>query len=171
MIMKYKINFLAVSTLIVFISSSVTTPLPETDSRVFKYAVLSQINDLRKKGCNCGSTYMPAVIPVTWNDQLATAAASHAKDMARNKYFSHNSRDGKTLKDRITKAGYSFTGLKSIAFGENIAYGQRSVAQVMDGWIKSERHCKNLMNPAFKEVGVAEIDLYWVQDFGGKVPK
>jgi hypothetical protein len=24
------------------------------------------------------------------------------------------------------------------------------------------------MNPAFREVGVAEIDHYWVQDFGGR---
>ena len=97
------------------------------------------------------------------------AAYHHAKDMARNKYFSHNSRDGKTLKDRVVKAGYSFKGLKSVTFGENIAYGQESIDEVMKGWLTSERHCKNLMNGAFKEVGIAEVTRYWVQDFGGRV--
>jgi uncharacterized protein YkwD len=164
-----KINLLAVFTLIISISCSVVNPLTDIDRRSFKSDLLSQINNLRRKGCYCGSTKMPPAAPVIWNDELAAAATYHARDMARHKYFSHNSRDGRTLKDRIYKAGYTFKGLKSIAFGENIAYGQHSVNEVMESWIKSERHCKNLMNPGFKEVGVAEADLYWVQDFGGRV--
>jgi hypothetical protein len=43
-----------------------------------------------------------------------------------------------------------------------------SINEVMNGWIKSPGHCKNLMNPQFKEVGVAEDHTYWVQDFGGR---
>ena len=44
----------------------------------------------------------------------------------------------------------------------------RTHAEVMDGWFKSDGHCRNLMNPGFKEVGVAEYDTYWVQEFGGR---
>jgi hypothetical protein len=38
----------------------------------------------------------------------------------------------------------------------------------MNGWFKSPGHCKNLMNPAFKEIGIALYNTYWVQDFGGR---
>ena len=72
------------------------------------------------------------------------------------------------MTDRIVFAGYNFKGYKSFAVGENIAFGQTSIKEVMAGWFKSEGHCKNLMNPAFKEVGVAENSKYWVQDFGGR---
>jgi len=72
------------------------------------------------------------------------------------------------MQDRIVMAGYIFKGYRSFMVGENIAEGQMSIAQVMQGWIKSEGHCKNLMNPGFKEIGVAENNHYWVQDFGGR---
>ena len=72
------------------------------------------------------------------------------------------------MSDRALDAGYGFKGYRTYAIGENIAQGQTSIAEVMNGWLHSEGHCRNLMNPAFKEVGVAEIDNYWVQDFGGR---
>jgi uncharacterized protein YkwD len=52
--------------------------------------------------------------------------------------------------------------------GENIAFGPPTIAEVMQGWFNSPGHCKNLMNPEFKEIGVAEDRTYWVQDFGGR---
>ena len=72
------------------------------------------------------------------------------------------------MSDRALDAGYGFKGYRTYAIGENIAQGQTSIAEVMNGWLHSEGHCRNLMNPAFREVGVAEIDNYWVQDFGGR---
>jgi uncharacterized protein YkwD len=136
--------------------------------RQFKNEFLYRINLTRQQGCNCGIKYMPPVPPITWNDKLEDAAAGHAKDMARRNYFNHKSQDGRSMEDRIVFAGYTFKGFKSFAIGENIAAGQTSIAEVMDGWFKSEGHCKNLMNPDFKEVGVAQYKNYWVQDFGGR---
>jgi uncharacterized protein YkwD len=136
--------------------------------RQFKKEFLDRINSVRIKGCNCGTTYMPPAPPLVWNDLLQRAAEGHAWDMSNNKYFSHTSKDGRTMEDRIVFAGYSIKGYKSFMIGENIAAGQESIEEVMDGWFKSEGHCKNLMNPAFKEVGVAENHHYWVQDFGAR---
>jgi uncharacterized protein YkwD len=136
----------------------------------FKREFLESINHTREKGCTCGVTYMPPAGPLVWNDELETAATGHAKDMAVLNYFSHTSRDGRTMGDRIAAAGYNFKGYKSFMIGENIAAGQQSIAEVMQGWIKSEGHCKNLMNPKFKEVGVAYYKNFWVQDFGGRQP-
>ncbi|WP_295712362.1 CAP domain-containing protein [Mucilaginibacter sp.] len=137
-------------------------------SEPFKSEFLARINAARSKGCNCGNTYFPPAPPLTWNNKLFDAATGHAKDMARSSYFSHTSKDGRSMEDRVVSAGYKFKGFKSFAIGENIAQGQQSIAEVMDGWLKSEGHCKNLMNRDFKEVGIAEYKTYWVQDFGGR---
>lgn len=144
-----------------------TPNIIKTDS--FKEEFLERINEVRQKGCKCGNVYMPPVPPLVWNNQLTDAAKAHARDMSKRKYFSHTSKDGRSIEDRIMAAGYTYTGYKSFAIGENIAQGQESIAEVSDGWFKSPGHCKNLMNPSFKEIGVAENNRYWVQDFGGRV--
>ncbi|MCJ8211503.1 CAP domain-containing protein [Mucilaginibacter sp. RS28] len=129
---------------------------------------LSRINRVRAVGCSCGKKFYPPAPPLVWNSDLEKAAAGHAKDMNRRDYFSHTSKDGRTIENRIINAGYNYDGFKSFAIGENIAYGQTSIAEVQDGWFESEGHCKNLMNPDFREIGVARNGLYWVQDFGGR---
>jgi len=140
----------------------------QSGSAEFKRSFLAHINKVRSEGCTCGTTYMPPAPPLTWNDILQHSAEGHAWDMANNNYFSHTSRDGRNMEDRIVLAGYKFNGYKSFMVGENIAFGQRSIDEVMAGWFKSEGHCKNLMNPTFKEIGVAENHNYWVQDFGDR---
>lgn len=136
----------------------------------FQKEFLTQINKVRSEGCKCGGVYMPPVQPLTWNNQLQMAALGHAQDMARNNYFSHTSKNGDKIKERITNAGYSPIGFQYFTIGENIALGQRSIQEVMTGWLNSPGHCKNLMNPAFHEVGIAMEKYYWVQDFGARVP-
>ncbi len=143
-------------------------PIPHSE-RQFRQEFLQHINQVRQQGCNCGTTYMPPAAPLVWNNNLEYAAQGHAADMARQKYFSHTSKDGRTSEDRIVQGGYVFNGYKGFTIGENIAWGQHTIDEVMDGWFASVGHCKNLMNPAFKEVGVAEMSNYWVQDFGGRV--
>ncbi len=142
--------------------------LPDMDNSSFKNEFLARINKTRAQGCRCGTTYMPPAPPLVWNDQLEDAAKGHAKDMDKRDYFDHTSKDGRSIEDRIFDAGYDYNGYKSFAIGENIAKGQESIAEVHVGWFKSPGHCKNLMNPAFKEVGIAERNSYWVQDFGGR---
>lgn len=154
-------------TLIIFLACIPIEPPQQKEER-FKQEFLDYINQARHDGCNCGHTYMPPAPPLIWNDQLEIAALGHAEDMATKNYFSHTSKDGRSMADRITYAGYYFKGYKSFTVGENIASGQLNIPEVMTGWLKSEGHCKNLMNPAFKEVGVAQFRNYWVQDFGGR---
>lgn len=136
----------------------------------FKDEVLNRINQVRTQGCNCGKTFMPPVSPVVWNERLATAAAKHAQDMANQHYFSHESLNGDQIRNRFEKVGYGTTGFQRYVIGENIARGQQSIEQVNWELFKSESHCKNLMNPAFKEVGAYVYNYYWVEDFGGRYP-
>lgn len=123
--------------------------------------MLNLINEARTKGCTCGSTVMPPVPAVKWNDKLSKAAYLHSSDMNANNYFSHTGLNGTDPGQRITAQGFTWA-----AYGENIARGQRSEAEVMDGWLKSEGHCKNIMNGSFTHVGAGKSGNYWTQNFG-----
>jgi uncharacterized protein YkwD len=143
---------------------SATAAIPT--GKAFEQQFLSRVNALRSTGCKCGNTFMPPAAPLRWNSQLEAAAFAHAADMSKSRYFSHSNLKGETLKQRIENAGYILRGTRAYSYGENIAAGQRSIERVMQSWINSPGHCKNLMNPAFKEIGVAQTNYYWVQDFG-----
>lgn len=141
----------------------VTNPSGTPVTNVNQTTLLQLVNSTRQSGCTCGSTVMPPVAIVTWNDQLATAALNHSNDMYSNNYFSHTGLNGSSAGDRIAAAGYTWR-----AYGENIAKGYSTEQTVIDGWLKSEGHCKNIMSPLFKEMGVARIGTYWTQEFGNK---
>ncbi len=128
---------------------------------VDKTKMLQLINSVRQTGCKCGSTSMPAVAVVVWNDKLAKAAYDHSADMKNNNYFSHTGLNGSNPGNRISAAGYSWK-----AYGENIAEGYTSEKAVVNGWLNSEGHCKNIMSPLFKEMGVGREANYWTQEFG-----
>ncbi|MFD3521518.1 CAP domain-containing protein [Streptomyces sp. NPDC058653] len=124
----------------------------------FAAQVTTLVNSERSKA-GCG--------PVSANSQLETAALRHSQDMAARDYFDHNSPDGKDPGDRITAAGYQWT-----TYGENIARGQQTPAAVMEGWMNSPGHRANILNCAFKEIGVGVHDAsggpWWTQAFGAR---
>jgi uncharacterized protein YkwD len=78
------------------------------------------------------------------------AAYLHSSDMAVNQFFSHTGSDGSSPGDRITREGYAWR-----TYGENIAVGYPTVSAVLQGWLGSDGHCRNIMNPAFREIGAA----------------
>src|ERR1700761_8187576 len=104
---------------LIFLTCISATPHPINNGH-FKQEFLTRINQIRQKGCNCGHTFMPPAPPITWNDQLEDAARGHALDMSERKYFSHTSKNGKSMSDRVIDAGYHFKGYKTFTVGENI---------------------------------------------------
>lgn len=116
----------------------------------FQADLLQQINAARAAGRSCGATVFAGTTSLAWNAKLFSAAEGHSRDMATNNYFSHTSLDGRTASRRVTDAGYVWR-----ATGENIAAGQRDVTTVMSGWLASEGHCRNIMNPSYQDVAVA----------------
>ncbi|MFJ3220563.1 CAP domain-containing protein [Kitasatospora sp. NPDC086801] len=87
--------------------------------------------------------------PVTAEPRLAGAAQSHSDDMADRNYFDHVSPDGDHADHRIEVTGYRWS-----TWGENIARGQKDPAAVMDSWMNSPGHRANILNCAFKQLGV-----------------
>jgi uncharacterized protein YkwD len=102
--------------------------------------------------------------PLVHEARLHTAALGHSADMSAKNYFSHDSADGRSFKDRIVATGYRFS-----AIGENIAKGQRSAAEVVQGWMNSQGHRENILNCSYTQIGVGYVAAggpYWTQDFG-----
>ncbi|KAJ3373194.1 hypothetical protein GGF31_001186 [Allomyces arbusculus] len=87
--------------------------------------------------------------PVCIVASLTAAAEAHSRDMATNQYFAHNDQNGTSPFDRMLTFGYSFN-----AAAENIAYGYVSPAAVMQGWIASPGHERNLRNAVYAHMGV-----------------
>ena len=129
--------------------------------------ILKLVNDKRTAGCMCGTTLMPPVPAVTWNNLLAKAAAFHSADMNTNKFFDHvSTSNGKGTADRVTATGYKWKLL-----AENLASGQIDEIAVVNAWTASESHCKNFMTANLKEMGLAKNGIYWTQVFGTKIDK
>ena len=145
------------------IEENASTDPAVTTSGVNKSLILQLVNDIRKKGCQCGDTYYYPAAAVSWNNQLETAAFAHSADMFENEFFSHTAPDGSNGGLRIQKAGYNWN-----TYGENIATGYKTESEVIKGWLGSPGHCKNIMNKNFKEMGVARVGAYWTQTFGTK---
>jgi uncharacterized protein YkwD len=130
--------------------------------------VLALVNQARARPRRCGRESFAAAGPVRLNPTLQHVASGHAADMARYNYFSHTSRDGGSLVDRASRAGYPRR-----AMAENIAAGQLQADAAVQSWLESPGHCANIMAPAFNEMGVAfavnsksSMGIYWVQLFG-----
>jgi uncharacterized protein YkwD len=116
----------------------------------FQAELLRLVNERRARGAVCGTESLPAAPALSWKASLAQGAARHSQDMVDKNFFSHTGSDGSNAGQRISAAGYSWS-----RWGENIAYGYTSSAAVVDGWMKSEGHCRNIMNAAFTEMGLA----------------
>ncbi|MER5750336.1 CAP domain-containing protein [Streptomyces sp. NPDC002088] len=133
---------------------SASTPQATATASGATARIVELVNAERSKvGCSA----------VTLNATLTKAAQAHSEDMATHQNMSHTGSDGSAPGDRITSAGYNWS-----TYGENIAYGYASPEQVMAGWMASPGHKANILNCAFKEIGVglAQPNDYWTQDFG-----
>ncbi|MGW1340145.1 CAP domain-containing protein [Kribbella sp. NPDC002412] len=143
-------------------ATKTTTSAPSGGSGTAEAQVLSLTNSERSKA-GCG--------PLKMNSALTRAAEAHAADMVDQHYFSHDSLDGRSPFDRMKAAGYS-----GGAMAENIAVGYKSPAAVVEGWMNSAGHRKNILNCSYTVIGIGYDSGQvkpewgsgsWVQDFGG----
>ena len=149
--------------------ASVRTVVGSAQKDSFEAQVLRLTNKARSHSRKCGGKRMRKVRKVRWNATLATSANRHSADMATKDYFSHYSPSGVSPFQRMRAAGYSYR-----AAGENIAAGRSlsSPKAVVRAWLKSPGHCKVIMNPKYRELGVARVEgpgrwtVYWTQNFG-----
>lgn len=116
------------------------------------------VNNLRRQN------NVPAMFP---DDRLESAALYQARLMAKHGKIGHSIGWGNTFTGRLKQAG-----IRGPA-GENVASGQKDVADVLAAWMKSVGHRKNLLDPVFTRYGLSSAISadkpnyrYWAMLYG-----
>ncbi|MDD5750513.1 MAG: CAP domain-containing protein [Candidatus Pacebacteria bacterium] len=84
--------------------------------------------------------------------QLDQAALLKARDMLKNGYFSHQSPQGVSPWYWFGRAGYAYQFA-----GENLGIGFLDSLELHQAWNESASHKANLVNPVYREVGIAVL--------------
>jgi uncharacterized protein YkwD len=158
----------------------------EVNLSPYKAGFINEIANIRAKGNSCGAPTDPLRV----NLALEKAAKAHAKDMAVNHFVQHDGSGtatdparkaiglGSTFIDRIVFFGYPAKTHNLV--GETITYTKNNLVKSKD--IKNHfkkalqiilndpPHCKILMNPRFKHVGIGAYrtkdGYYWSIEYG-----
>lgn len=138
--------------------ANVDTPATAAPPSVLDAAVVCLINQERT------SRGLPALLV---NSKLASSAQSWTDWMVANGQFTH----GSDFAGRISATGYNWQ-----TAGENIATGYDTPRQVVAAWMASPDHCRNILDPSFRDVGTGVVaapvsgwasgPATWTQDFG-----
>lgn len=131
--------------------------IPQVSDTVLSYEneVIRLVNEIRAEN---------GLKPLTANWELSRIARYKSEDMSNNGYFSHTSPTYGTPFQMIRAFGLSYRSA-----GENIAYGQRTPAAVVNAWMNSSGHRANILNASYTQIGVGYCASgnYWTQMFIG----
>ena len=133
-----------------------TPEQPDVDENdnAFIQQVVNLVNQERAKA---------GLSPVKADVSVQAAAQIRAKEIETS--FSHTRPDGSSFSTALTQQGVTYRGS-----GENIAWGQKTPEQVMNGWMNSDGHRANILNKNYTTIGVglyqnASGTNYWTQLF------
>jgi uncharacterized protein YkwD len=150
----------------IVVAAPFTAPAPAAAGSIAA-DILRLVNGARSQVQHCGSSSMPAVLPLRLNQLLSDAALVHAQDMLRFNYFDHTGHDGSSPAERVAATGYRYR-----IVGENLAAGPQTPQEAVRGWMASPGHCQNIMDDRFTELGVAfaanrsgQPRIVWAQEF------
>jgi len=136
---------------------------PLRDLEAVRSEMLARVNAARRSA---------GLAPLKRNLDLDRAAQEHARDLLERGYFEHVSPEGATPMSRASAAGYR--GLVS----ENLHRRIGSIEVVLDDWLRSPGHRRNLLDPGANDLGIglaigpgygsdpSGYRLIWVQSFG-----
>ena len=122
----------------------------------YQKIILNRVNSARiEKGMK----------PLKLNSTLNEIAIIKAKDMAKEQKLSHESKKFGLTFNLIKKRGIKFSSA-----AENIARWHDTPEFVVQRWLISEGHRKNILNPNYDKTGIGlakdrEGKNYWVQIF------
>ena len=164
-IIPFKVAIMGLMVLIILIGSVPVLRNSVLDSISAIYgAVLVNLTNQNRIAANISEL---KVSPI-----LEKAAQMKADDMASKNYFAHNTPEGLTPWYWFDQAGYKY-----IYAGENLAVNFEDSEDVETAWMNSKTHWLNIMNPKFKEIGIATSTglykgrqaVFVVQMFGAPV--
>lgn len=102
--------------------------------------------------------------PLTVHPAVSSAAMAHSADQAATGRMSHIGSDGSDGGTRLTRAGFTWS-----AWGENVAAGQSTAADVVSAWMASSAHRANILSSTSRVIGVGVATSpngtrYWTMD-------
>jgi len=139
-----------VSTMTVLISTTGELPEPTAEELEWRVYMLTNMERLSR-----------GIDPLIWNDRLSVAARLHSEDMSENNFMSHTGSDDSSPIDRMERVNFNFARA-----AENVARRQRTPEEVVDAWMDSEGHRRNMLDPLLTDIGVGFSDYAWTQKFG-----
>jgi len=164
LLQKISMSLMAILVLITFFAANLHAILWQSSdwlvSAVLPSVVVQLTNNEREAN---------AAAPLRRNSSLDEAARLKAEHMAENEYFSHYSPDGVSPWSWFDEVGYVY------AFaGENLAIHFTDSSELVEAWMKSPTHRKNIVDNKFTEIGVGTAKgkfegydtVYVVQLFG-----
>jgi len=134
----------------------------------YEEQMLTEVNARRAAGATCDMDVFGPATPLEMDETIRIAARLHSQDMGDRNYFEHDTPEGITFSDRMSAAGFA----GPYPWGENIAAGQATAAEAVEGFMNSPGHCRNIMDPDYHVVGLgyafiagSDYGHYWTQDF------
>ena len=121
-----------------------TYPTPAELAAIVASKMIALINESRIEA---------GVEPLAENTNLVQFAQVKGEDMITRDYFAHDTPEGKRPWQWINRAEYDY-----VYAGENLAMDFTSAEVVHAAFMKSPSHRKNILNPNYKEAGIAVID-------------
>jgi len=100
--------------------------------------------------------------PLRLDSRLSLAAEDRINDMFDKRYFDHVAPDGTPPFVWAGRRGYGYR-----AIAENLAVGYRTSSNLIEGWMGSAGHRKNILGKRFEEVGIAISAGSPTKQFGG----
>ncbi|HEX8065800.1 MAG TPA: CAP domain-containing protein [Thermoleophilaceae bacterium] len=123
---------------------------PSRDLRAAELATLCLLNaERRARGRR----------PLRRDPRLRVAALRQSRDMVSRHFLEHVNPDGVGHHERILAAGYRPAALGG-STGENLATGRSDAgtpAVVVDGWMHSPGHRRNVLRREFVEIGIGIV--------------
>jgi uncharacterized protein YkwD len=125
--------------------------MPSRSLAALESGVLQQLNRIRVEH---------RLAPLRLNADLTDSSLQHTREMAADGYFAHDSHDGTAFWRRI-QHWYGSAGYHSWSVGENLLWSSPSVdpAGAMRLWMHSPEHRANILDPRWREIGVAAVHV------------
>lgn len=141
-------------------AAAADAPGPVTGVPSVEQQTVAAINAFRRKN---------GLVALTVNASLTAVSRGHSRSMAEHGFFRHESLDGSSYAARI-KAVYGPRAVHRWAIAENIVWASPALnaARALELWLKSPPHRKNILTPAFREIGIGGVHAVRAPgEFGG----
>ena len=131
-------------------SAAGTTPATTEQLRTLDQALLDRLNELRAEH---------GLRPLVLSGGLQQAAAFQSRSMLNGGFFAHDAPNGPTFSSRLKRFYGPMAGRGGWSAGENLLYtsGGLDANQAIEAWMGSPGHRKNMLDPSWREVGIAAM--------------